>query len=208
MAQQMLQQGIICPSTSSFSSLILLVKKKGRHVNPTNVYKTAFRIHHGHYEWLVMPFALTHAHITINLHHSIILITQALAKFIHYLKLGKENIVVDVFSKLLLMAWSKPQCQFLIDLRKEITTNEHLSNIVQLYQQNIGPDPNYVVKEGLLYWKSSPIGGHPGVTRTLAKVISQFYWPNMRFDIKEFVQTCSVCQFLNNFGRTLPWTSS
>lgn len=30
-------------------------------VNPSDVHKTAFRTHHGHFEFLVMPFSLTNA---------------------------------------------------------------------------------------------------------------------------------------------------
>nr|KYP55647.1 Transposon Ty3-I Gag-Pol polyprotein [Cajanus cajan] len=41
---------------------------------------------------------------------------------------------------------------------------------------------------------STPLAGHPGVTRTLAKLQANFFWENMRKDVLTFVAQCTTCQ--------------
>jgi hypothetical protein len=50
---------------------------------------------------------------------------------------------------------------------------------------------------------ASPIGGHTGVTRTLARISAQFFWPKIRIDIQKFIVECVICQQAKHLN-TLP----
>ena len=43
-------------------------------------------------------------------------------------------------------------------------------------------------------YHSSLMGSHSGVAKTVNRICSQYYWPNMHKDIKVFIQACCVCQ--------------
>jgi hypothetical protein len=49
----------------------------------------------------------------------------------------------------------------------------------------------------------SPAGGHAGITRTMAKICSQFFWPKMKHVITEHIHNCVVCQQAKH-STTLP----
>ncbi|WVY96227.1 hypothetical protein V8G54_028378 [Vigna mungo] len=36
--------------------------------------------------------------------------------------------------------------------------------------------------------------GHMGISRTLSKILSSFYWHDIRKDVKQFVEQCTICQ--------------
>ena len=40
----------------------------------------------------------------------------------------------------------------------------------------------------------SVLGGHLGVDKTLSLVQRGYYWPNMRDDVKAYVESCKLCQ--------------
>ena len=40
----------------------------------------------------------------------------------------------------------------------------------------------------------APLAGHPGITRTIARVEREYYWPGMKKDVAEYVKTCPSCQ--------------
>ena len=42
----------------------------------------------------------------------------------------------------------------------------------------------------------SPMAGHGGVTKTLTKLSRHFFWPGMRKSVKNYCQSCHVCQIV------------
>lgn len=89
-----------------------------------------------------------------------------------------------------------------------------MANIIQQCEAGTCAETRYNSKDGLLFWRdrlvlppnsplinqvlmeyhSSPIGGHSGITRTLARVSAEFYWQHIRADVKQFIQECIICQ--------------
>ncbi|MCI02057.1 transposon TF2-1 polyprotein, partial [Trifolium medium] len=128
-------------------------------------------------------------------------------------KPGKDNIPADALSRMYLLAWSEPKSKFLQELQAAVHQDAELQQIITGCQHK-EEYKLYSVKEGLLLWKdklvvpnntdiikqiltefhTSHIGGHAGITRTIARIQAQFHWKNMRQDIKEYVQHCVVCQ--------------
>ncbi|KAD5507846.1 hypothetical protein E3N88_15549 [Mikania micrantha] len=43
----------------------------------------------------------------------------------------------------------------------------------------------------------TPMGGHGGFLKTYKRVLLQFFWPNLKQDVRKFVQECLVCQQQN-----------
>ncbi|MCI14924.1 CCHC-type integrase, partial [Trifolium medium] len=100
------------------------------------------------------------------------------------------------------------------ELQVAVQQDEDIQQIMRACQRQEESTMLYTVKEGLLLYRdklvvpnspdikkqiltefhTSHMGGHAGILRTIARIQAQFYWKNMRQDIKEYVQQCLICQ--------------
>jgi len=46
----------------------------------------------------------------------------------------------------------------------------------------------------LQYFHNGILAGHLGARKTLGKIVSNFWWPNMRKEVFEYVSKCELCQ--------------
>lgn len=47
-----------------------------------------------------------------------------------------------------------------------------------------------------------PMSGHQGIRRTKARIINEFYWPQMYTDINKYLKSCHICQKTASKGRS------
>ncbi|GJZ04980.1 retrovirus-related pol polyprotein from transposon TNT 1-94 [Tanacetum coccineum] len=92
-------------------------------------------------------------------------------------KKGKENVVVDAFSRI------ERQGE-LCELLSAVTSNEFMDAVTLLW--TIDPVLSHIVQ--------TLKDGHSGVQATLKPLGAFFYWKGMRKMVKETVRTCDVCQ--------------
>ena len=53
---------------------------------------------------------------------------------------------------------------------------------------------------------SGPLAGHLGVSKTCRRILSHFYWPRIRSDVRKFCKECHVCQVVGNPNQKNPIT--
>lgn len=73
--------------------------------------------------------------------------------------------------------------------------NYHLSDRKLFFQERLviprsSPIRAKLIEESHL----TPPGGHGGFLKTFKRLSGTFYWPQMKSDIKNFIQQCYVCQ--------------
>ena len=138
-------------------------------------------------------------------------------------KPGVDNIAADSLSRSFCLALSIHTPQLISMIHSAVNEDSVLAEIRNQCLLGTCPTPHYQVKHDMLFWKnrlvipqqpelikriltefhSSTLGGHAGVTRTKARIATQFFWATMTKDIKEFVSQCLVCQQAKH-STTLP----
>jgi hypothetical protein len=60
------------------------------------------------------------------------------------------------------------------------------------------PDNEDLKRDLIAAFHNSPIAGHPGQQRTLELISRRYYWPGMRAQILQYVETCETCQSIKH----------
>ncbi|XP_017413004.1 uncharacterized protein LOC108324575 [Vigna angularis] len=147
-------------------------------VHPTDKFKTAFRTHQGHW---------------------------------------KDNQEADALSRSFFMAWSHRETNLMSKIHKATQLDPNLQSVIQACAVGKLPNINYSYYDGFLHWKhrvmiprdaeiiqlllkeyhSSTLGGHVGITRTMARLSSQFYWSGMLKDLLSMSKNSLYANKLN-----------
>ena len=54
--------------------------------------------------------------------------------------------------------------------------------------------PEEMAPELLQCYHDSPTAGHPGITKTLWQLIKDYWWPDVRKFVQQYIQGCGTCQ--------------
>ncbi|KAF3635230.1 putative early nodulin-like protein 1-like [Capsicum annuum] len=161
------------------------------------VEKKAFRTHHGHFEFLVMPFVLTDAPSTFQA-----LMNEVFHEYLRQIITTPEDPSLN--------AISYPSSTLLDTIREELVGSAELLDLCD--KVKLGElCSDWKVQDGLLLFKdriyllqNSPSlptvlsayhdSAHEGIHKTLHRIRGDFYWKGMKTDIATYVAACPVCQ--------------
>ncbi|KAI5435993.1 hypothetical protein KIW84_022427 [Lathyrus oleraceus] len=133
---------------------------------------------------------------------------------------GKTNVVAYALSRIPenespeFYMLSVPSFSFLKTLKHELSQQHEFLSKLQDITNNTEGAQDFKIIQGLIYHKyriwlprttsfikvlleefhKTPTGGHMGVTKTLARLSSNFTWVGMRDDVHKFVLACLDCQ--------------
>jgi len=134
-------------------------------------------------------------------------------------KAGATNVVADALSRAppptaQLLILSVPQLDFLSDIRKSLESTPEFQQLKHSILSNPASYPGYTFCNNLILFKgriwlhsnnpcipsllseyhAMPLGGHLDIAKTTHHIQSNFFWANLKDDVRYFIKRCSVCQ--------------
>ena len=128
------------------------------------------------------------------------------------LNVSKEEVIKQQKSDETLSGLSlKANSGEIIECSNGSTIQYHWKNEM-LYRQFKSPGENSEVSNQLLVPKhlrtkvlqtahDGVMAGHFGVRKTISKILTEFYWPTLRKDVREYCRSCDICQNTQSKGR-------
>ena len=135
---------------------------------------------------------------------------------------GPKNVVADALSRIPMesnaISVADADQVFLDKIRAKYQEDDLFKNILERLQRGEQLRKRYMLEDDLLYYTrrgvqrlciprvdevlstllydchDSLLGGHLGVDKTLAYAQRFYYWPKMEKDIREYVESCQLCQ--------------
>ena len=98
---------------------------------------------------------------------------------------------------------------------KHATILDNWSTTEELLKQTLDPQPGFIWrhpesfklvippdedlrKQIMKEWHDNPVAGHPGRDETTRQVLANYYWPNVRPWIEQYIKGCTICQQMKN----------
>ena len=139
---------------------------------------------------------------------------------IHY-RSGSHNQAADALSRRpdpsasLTLILSVPCLTFLEELRQQLSQHPQYRNKHNLLTQSPADHPGFtiandlIMKDGRIWlprdlpliqtllteYHASPIGGHMGMAKIVARISENFQWQGLREDVAQFIAHCVECQY-------------
>ena len=135
---------------------------------------------------------------------------------------GNKNVVADALSRFPIEANGisvvETDPEFHQRIQDEYVNDELFSNVLRRLQHGEQLRGRYLLNDSLLYYTrrgvqrlyiprcndimnvllhdchDSLLGGHLGVDKTLSLAQRYYYWPKMEQDVRQYVETCRLCQ--------------
>jgi hypothetical protein len=82
-------------------------------------------------------------------------------------------------------------------MNKRWANAHELKKVEQVWYKNarrVVTGDNDEIRAVIARHHNAPIHGHPGITRTIQLIERNYWWPNMRKEVTEYVRGCAECQ--------------